>query len=61
MFSGLIIKESLSDERLLDYVRIDRVEIWQSRKPVRNSAWRRTGSIGKTEYPPRTTRRIANG
>ena len=28
MYAGLIIKESLSDERILDYVTIKHVEIW---------------------------------
>lgn len=30
MFSGLIIKESLADEKILDYVRILHVEIWST-------------------------------
>ena len=28
MFSGLLIKESLADERVLDYINIKKVEIW---------------------------------
>ena len=30
MYSGLIIKESLKDEKILDYVKIKSVEIWQT-------------------------------
>ena len=28
MYEGLLIKESLSDERILDYVEITNVDIW---------------------------------
>ena len=30
MFEGVIIKETLADELLLDYVTIDKVDIWKS-------------------------------
>ena len=30
MYSGLIIKESLSDEMILDYIHIQNVEIWST-------------------------------
>lgn len=30
MYNGIIIKESLSDELILDYVEIEKVEIWKT-------------------------------
>ena len=35
MFQGAIIKETLTDELILDYLEIDKVEIWKTNNTIR--------------------------
>jgi len=60
MFEGAIIKETLTDELLLDYLEIDKVEIWKTNDAIKY--WTMIFFRSETEdLPQRLADRIIGG
>ena len=60
MFEGAIIKETLTDELLLDHLVIDKVEIWKTNESIRY--WTMIFFHSETEdLPQRLAKTIING
>lgn len=60
MYSGLIIKESLTDEKILDYIRIKKVDIWATdNKP---KYWTAIDfESDDLEFPERLSKALSDG
>ena len=60
MFEGTIIKETLTDELLLDYLEIDNVELWKTDDTIKY--WTMIFFRSETEdFPQRLAGAIING
>ena len=60
LYTGLLIKESLDDEDLLDALNVHRVELWRTQRRPRY--WTAlTFSCGKTDLPQRLSRALKGG
>ena len=60
MFEGAIIKETLTDELLLDYLEIDKVEIWKTKDSIKY--WTMIFFRSETEdFPERLAAVIIDG
>lgn len=60
MYTGLLIKESLSDERILDFVEIKKVEIWAtSNKP---KYWTAVSFVSNCfDFPEKLSKALSGG
>lgn len=61
MFTGAIIKETISDELLLDYLKIEKVEIWKTNdKEIKY--WTMIFFVSETvDFPERLSKVIIDG
>lgn len=60
MFQGLLIKESLEDERLLDLVQVQKVELWATDN--RPKYWTAiTFTSGEPDFPEQLSRALMGG
>lgn len=60
MISGIIIKETLTDELLLDHLTIDKVEIWKTDNSIKywTMIW---FTSHETDFPERLSKAILDG